>query len=253
MKTNVTITEITNNLVKVFSNASDTAEYNKPGEVYEGFCGWCGVMSPVSRGAYIKTFGDSLTLKAEQAARTILDDNETRYQQSHHSAHTAEAIGHKIFGSLAPSVGSFVFGVHTGLKCDDGRGIYGEIEAAATYCADTMADRAEDLCKVCAVYEVSAEDFARPELADELVKSATERGEEFPGGANNDDTDRVDLLNEYRYYYTECAAVVCKDSGRWFLINSEGYSYARYILMPTTWRTMYADEVAEAERKEAER
>lgn len=47
--------------------------------------------------------------------------------------------------------------------------------------------------------------------------------------------------------------MVCRESGRWYLINCEGYNYARYCYMPTNWRTMFAPEIAAAERKEAER
>ena len=101
------------------------------------------------------------------------------------------------------------------------------------------------------VFEVSAEDFARPGLADELVQRATAEGRKFPGGATTDDPDREDPRDEYKYYYTKCAAVVC--GSRWYLIDCQGYEFARYCYMPTSWRTMYADEISAAQRKQAER
>ena len=259
MKTQVTLSQITENLVKVFSNENESRVYNTTSEQYDMFCGWCGTMAPVTRPAYLKTFGADAVEQAEKQARERLAQNANTYETSHHAAHVIEARKHQANGCKAPAAGSFVYAVNTGLKCDDGRGLFGELEA--------VADRPEwlhapKLVKVCQVFEVSPEDFARPELADELVQANTQNpADNFPGGAGTDDPDREDITDEYRYYFTLAAAVVC--GSRWFLIDSEGYRYARYCLLPTSWREMLADEYAqelarvearkEAERKEEER
>lgn len=247
MKTNnVTDQQITAQLVKVFGDPKRLSEYQQNSETYEGFCGWCGAMAPLSRNAFLKVFGEARTAAAEAQARAILQDNANSYENSNHAAHTREAERHEAEGSKAPKAGAFVFAVHSGLKCDDGRGVFGEIESILNYC------NAKSLCKVQEVFEVSAAEFARPQLADELVENY-KPAHEFPGGAGNDDQDRRDVLDEYRYYYTETAAVVCRESGKWYLINSEGYDYARYILLPMNWREALAAEVQEEERRKAEK
>ena len=50
---------------------------------------------------------------------------------------------------------------------------------------------------------------------------------------------------------TKVAAVVCRESGRWYLIDSEGYEFARYCYMPKNFRTMYAQEIREAQDRHA--
>lgn len=241
-------------LTQVFNNAAMLEDYQNPGNLSECF-GWDGRgMSPISRTAFISTYGRDMVEAAEKEARRRIDENERQYNESHHARAMKEAQAaeseHK-----APAVGSHVLAVHSGLKCDDGRGIYGEIATAATYCAEDMERKTPQLCKVVEVYEVSAEEFARPSLADDLVMKAHEEGREFPGGAQlaDDDEERADLFDNYRFWITLAAAVVCRDSGRWFLIDSEGYNYARYCLMPTNWREMFADEVAEEVRRDEEK
>lgn len=257
MKKNITFDKIVENLVKVFNSAEETAVYNYNSLQRVMFCGWCGSMSPVTRPAYVEDFGAESVEKAEREARARLADNARQYDESNHAAHVTEAAKHQNEGNRAPLAGSFVYAIHSGYKCDGGRGLAEELENIAED-SERMEKRGADLCHVVKVYEVAAQDFARPELADELVSRSAEQGEDFPGGGNTDDPDRRDLFDDYRYYYTEAAAVVCRKSGRWFLINSEGYTYARYILVPTSWRAMYADEVeaieqAKAYREEQER
>lgn len=241
-------------LAQVFNDSAMLSDYQNAGHMSESF-GWDGRgLSPVSRPAFVATYGAATVLAAEREARRRISANDMQYSESQHARAMKEAQAAEV-GHAAPAAGSYVLAIHSGLKCDDGRGIFGEIATASTYCADDMEDKAPQLCKVVEVYEVSAEEFARPSLADELVSKAREEGREFPGGAwiADEDAERVDIFNRYRYYMTLAAAVVCRDSGRWFLINSEGYSYARYCLMSTNWREMFADEVADEIRRDEER
>ena len=180
------------------------------------------------------------------------------YEQTQHAAHVREARKHQSEGNKAPKAGAFVFGVSSGMKCDGGHGIFEEFLVFAwrpDYITVHEDDERRNLCKVCEVYEVSAEDFARPELADELVKKAHDEGRKFAGGNATDDPepadDPRDPYAKYKYYYTKVAAVVCRESGRWFLIDSEGYEYARYCYMPKNFRTMYAQEIREAQDRHA--
>lgn len=254
MKQNATYLQIVENLTKVFNSKEETAVYNSNSHQREGFCGWCGVMAPISRPAYVEDFGAETVAKAEQEARARLAENERQYQESRHAAHVVEALKAEQDGNTAPVLGAFVYGTQSGLKCDSGDGLYQELRHVVED-PEWMKDRRPALCHVAKVYEVSGTEFDIRQLADNIVRNATQDGGHFPGGAGIDEEDkeRRDLFDEYRYYYIECAAIVCKASGRWFLIDSSGYDYPRYIMLPTSWRTMYAEEVAEIERKEQER
>ena len=52
-----TLNQIVENLVTVLTDKAQRAQYYSDNEQYICMCGWCGTMSPVSRPAYIKTFG----------------------------------------------------------------------------------------------------------------------------------------------------------------------------------------------------
>ena len=244
------LNSMTEQLTRVFNDPAQLAEYQAPGFSSVSF-GWDGrELSPVTRAAYVKTYGADTVERAEQDARARLAETANSYEASAHAAAMREAREAKK-ENKAPAVGAFVLAVNSGLKADGG--LRNELRTAARDPEWMMQKEITPrLVKVLEVYEVSAEDFARPSLADELVQRATNEGREFPGGAEvaDEDANRCDPLNEYRYYYTLCAAVVCRASGRWFLIDAEGYSYARYIYMPTNWREQFAAEYAEEEKEE---
>lgn len=252
-----TLADLVAELADIMSDDNRRTAYMSEGETWTAY-GWDGcAMTPESRTAYVKKFGRVVVEMAELAATLKQAADAKVYEQTRHAAHVREARKNQSEGNKAPKAGAFVFGVGCDWKSDGGRGVFVNFEAFAHNPKEygTLYDdeKRRHLCKVCEVFEVSAEDFARPELADELVKKAHDEGREFAGGYTTDDPDSIDPRDEYRYYYTKAAAVVCRESGRWYLIDSEGYSYARYCYMPTNWRTMYADEISEAQRKQAER
>jgi len=253
-----TFADLVTELADIMSDENRRADYEKAGEVW-GCYGWDGfAMTPESRTAYIKKFGRTVIEMAELCAQMKQAADAKAYEQTHHAAHVREARKHQSEGNKAPKAGAFVFGVSSGMKCDGGHGIFEEFLVFAwrpDYITKHEDDERRNLCKVCEVYEVSAEDFARPELADELVKKAHDEGREFAGGNATDDPepadDPRDPYAKYKYYYTKVAAVVCRESGRWYLIDSEGYEYARYCYMPKNFRTMYAQEIREAQDRHA--
>ena len=255
-----TFADLVAELADIMADDDRRRMYESEGETW-GAYGWDGCsMTPESRTAYIKKFGRTVVEMAELCAQMKQAADAKAYEQTHHAAHVREARKNQSEGNKAPKAGAFVFGVSSGMKCDGGHGIFEEFRIFAwrpDYVTEHEDDERRNLCKVCEVYEVSAEDFNRPELADELVKKAHDEGREFAGGYTTDDPepadDPRDPYAKYKYYYTKVAAVVCRESGRWYLIDCEGYSYARYCYMPTSWRTMYADEISEAQRKQAER
>lgn len=251
-----TFNEIVENLVKVLTDKAESAQYYSDNEQYICLCGWCGTMSPVSRPAYYKTFGKDTTEQAEAKAREIIAEKEaarkcTKYAEHAHEADRLEGV---------PAVGGFFWADNSGLKCDGGRGLFEELHAL-NYYTDAQNTPAR-LCCVSEVIRVSEENFARPGLADELVTRHNLQGFSRSEDVDEDDNDYYNDPEKLATFYT-VGALVVSPSGKYYLIDSEGYSYARYIYVPIEWPVMLADEVAsvktaeearkaEEERQEAE-
>lgn len=231
-----TFNKIAENLVKVLTDKAESAQYYSDNEQYICLCGWCGTMSPVSRPAYIKTFGKATTEEAEAKAREIIAEKEaarkrTKYAEHAHEADNLEGV---------PAVGCFFWADNSGMKCDGGRGMFEELHALTYY--THAAEKPARLCCVAQIINVSEEDFARPDLADELVTRHN-----LQGFCRSEDVEEEH--NKYNYtpeewatFYTVGALVVAP-SGKYYLIDSEGYDYARYIYVPIEWPVMFADEV----------
>lgn len=243
-----TLNQIAENLAKVFTDKAESAQYYSDNEQYICMCGWCGTMSPVSRPAYVKTFGTATTEEAEAKAREIIAEKEAARQRTKYAEHAREADN--LEG--VPAVGGFFWADNSSLKCDGGRGLFEELHAL-TYYTDAQNAPAH-LCRVEQIINVSAEDFARPELADELVTRHN-----LQGFARSEDVDDGEDMNaiyndpeKLATFYT-VGALVVSPSGKYYLIDSEGYSYARYIYVPIEWPEMLADEVASVKAAEAAR
>lgn len=241
-----TFNEIIENLVKVLTDKAETAQYYSDNEQYTGLCGWCGIMSPESRPAYIKTFGKATTEEAEAKAREFIAEKEAARQRTKYAEHAKEAD--RLEG--VPAVGGFFWADNSGLKCDGGRGLFEELHAL-NYYSDAQNTPAR-LCCVEQIIKVSEADFARPELADELVTRHN-----LQGFCRSEDVDEEH--NKYNYNAEEWAtfytvgALVVAPSGKYYLIDSEGYNYARYIYVPIEWPVMFADEVASIKAAEEAR
>ena len=241
-----TFNEIIENLVKVLTDKAETAQYYSDNEQYTGLCGWCGIMSPESRPAYIKTFGKDTTEQAEAKAREIIAEKEAARQRTKYAEHAKEAD--RLEG--VPAVGGFFWADNSGLKCDGGRGLFEELHALNYY--THAAEKPARLCCVDQIIKVSEADFARPDLADELVTRHN-----LQGFCRSEDVGED--YNKYNYdpeklatFYTVGALVVAP-SGKYYLIDSEGYDYARYIYVPIEWPVMFADEVASIKAAEEAR
>ena len=253
-----TFNEIVENLVKVLTDKAESAQYYSDNEQYICLCGWCGTMSPVSRPAYYKTFGKDTTEAAETKAREIIAEKEAARQRTKYAEHAQEAD--RLEG--VPAVGGFFWADNSGLKCDGGRGLFEELHALNYY--TNAQNTPARLCCVSEVIRVSEEDFARPALADELVQARALQG--FSRSEDVDDSEDMNAVyndpEKLATFYT-VGALVVSPSGKYYLIDSEGYSYARYIYVPIEWPELLADEVAaikaeedarkaEEERQEAE-
>lgn len=246
MKT--TFNHIAENLVKVLTNKAERVQYYSDNEQYICLCGWCGTMSPVSRPAYVKTFGKTTTEEAEAKAREIIAEKEAARQRTKYAEHAQEAD--RLEG--VPAVGGFFWADNSGLKCDGGRGLFEELHAL-NYYTDAQNTPAR-LCCVSEVIRVSEEDFARPALADELVQARA-----LQGCSRSEDVDDSEDMNavyndpdKLATFYT-VGALVVSPLGKYYLIDSEGYDYARYIYVPIEWPVMLADEVASVKTAEEAR
>lgn len=242
MKANVTFSQIANQLVTIFRSEGKTASYNSANEMREGFCGWCGTMSPISRPAFVADFGADVVEEAEKEARRIIAEDAQKYAKSEYFAHLQEAEAHAKAGQPTPTAGAFIFAVCSGLKCDGGRGLFEEIDNKINYGND---EETPQLVYVEKVYNVTADGFNDPKGADTLAAR-----EDCPGGWSEEDGDYLDAK---QMHWTHAAAVVAPD-GRYYLIDNEGYDYARYIYTPIDWRAMFAGIVSkyEAEKRERE-
>ena len=241
-----TFNEITKQLVKVLTDKAQRAQYYSDNEQYICLCGWCGTMSPVSRPAYVKTFGKATTEEAEAKAREIIAEKEAARQRTKYAQHAQEAD--RLEG--VPAVGGFFWADNSGLKCDGGRGLYEELHALNYY---THAD--EQLARLCCVeriINVSDEDFARSGLADELVTRHNLQGFCRSEDVAEDDNTYYNDPEKLATFYT-VGTLVVSPSGKYYLIDSEGYNYARYIYVPIEWPVMLADEVASVKAAEEAR
>lgn len=251
-----TFNNIVDQLVKVLTDKAESAQYYSDNEQYVCMCGWCGTMSPESRPAYIKTFGKDTTEQAEAKAREIIAEKEAARQRTKYAQHAQEAD--RLEG--VPAVGGFFWADNSGLKCDGGRGLFEELHALTCY--THAAEKPARLCCVEQIIKVSEADFARPELADELVTRHNLQGFCRSEDVTEDRNTYNYTPEEWATFYT-VGALVVSPSGKYYLIDSEGYNYARYIYVPIEWPEMFADEVesikaaeearkAEEERKAAE-
>lgn len=241
-----TFNQIVENLVTVLTDKAQRAQYYSDNEQYICLCGWCGTMSPVSRPAYYKTFGKDTTEAAEAKAREIIAEKEAARQRTKYAQHAQEAD--RLEG--VPAVGGFFWADNSGLKCDGGRGLFEELHAL-NYYTDAQNAPAR-LCCVEKIIKVSDEDFTRPELADELVTRYNLQGFARSEDVHEDDNTYNDDPEKLATFYT-VGALVVSPSGKYYLIDSEGYSYARYIYVPIEWPVMLADEVASVKAKEEAR
>ena len=238
-----TFNEITKQLVKVLTDKAESAQYYSDNEQYICLCGWCGTMSPVSRPAYYKTFGKDTTEAAEAKAREIIAEKEAARKRTKYAEHAQEAD--RLEG--VPAVGGFFWADNSGLKCDGGRGLYEELHALNYY--THAAEKPARLCCVERIINVPDEDFARPGLADELVTRYNLQGFSRSEDVDEDDNTYYNDPEKLATFYT-VGTLVVSPSGKYYLIDSEGYNYARYIYVPIEWPVMLADEVASVKAEE---
>lgn len=231
---NVSFSQIVDQLYKTFSNEAEASQYTntQSGAQYMGLCGWAGVMSPLNRAAFLKEFGQDVTDRAEREARARVAEYRAAYEASEYHRHEMEADTFAAsYGdpqkSQIPAVGSFVWCRCSNMK-GDGDGVSDQLRHL-----EQMTSEGEDvarcLVEVRDVVTVAPCDFLNVKKADEIART-------LPGCHRYEETDPQRL--DGRPYTWAVGAVVCCGS-RWFVVDSEGYDYARYYYLPDNFAEMY--------------
>lgn len=231
---NVSFPQIVDQLYKTFSNEAEASQYNntQSGAQYVGLCGWAGTMSPLNRAAFLQEFGQDVTDRAEREARARVAEYRAAYEASEYHRHELEADTFAAsYGdpkkSQIPAVGSFVWCRCSNMK-GDGDGVSDQLRHL-----ERMTSEGEDvarcLVEVRDVVTVAPCDFLNVEKADEIART-------LPGCHRYEESDPLRL--DGRPYTWAVGAVVCCGS-RWFIVDSEGYDYARYYYLPDNFAEMY--------------
>ena len=226
-------------------DGTDGERWNGANPMYEGVCGWCGVMAPMNRPAFVAKFGEDFTTLAEQKAKAIIAQRADFWEKSKAKGYEAQANELAYANPSIFQVGDFVWGVMDGCKCDheDLRRVFRHLIDAK----NEGEEVAPKLCKVIRIEEV--EDIAR----DAATILRGWKAQENEGGCASDDVSdeefgkwgqnwRALTTEQKRTFYT--LAVLMRDKqGRYVLIDPEGHDYPRYVILPKVWERMYADTV----------
>lgn len=251
---NITPEQITNELYNIFSDDRRAAQYLTGSHAqYLGVLGWAGPMSPENRAAFLSAFGAEQVAKAEQEARSRVAEYRARVAASTYHRNEMAADAAELVDDV-PAVGSFVWAVTSWLKGEGGPA--GELEHLEEYNhREEYGHIARVLVEVAAVEHVSPAEF----LTTETAYSIAARHQE-DGGSRYDENDPRDLKGRPMAW---AVGVVVECGGRWYIIDSEGYNYSRYLLFPADFRAIYRAELSAireareareaAERAEAQR
>ena len=238
----VTPEQIITELYNILSDERRAREYTQQtNPQYLGLCGWAGPMSPMNRPAFVDAFGLDTIEAAERIARARVANYRAAYEASEYHRHEMEA--NEADPDQVPAVGSFVWCFGDGLKCEGG-----PMDSLKNHCQEWDEFRPE-LVEICAVETVVPAALLDAATAHELAA----KHQHTTGGSRWNEADPLTLKG---YHYAWTAGLLVTDGARWYVINGEGYNYARYILQPLTVADMYAPEIdsirAELDRAAAE-
>ena len=224
-------------------DGTDGERWNGANPMYEGICGWCGVMAPMNRPAFVAKFGEDFTKKVEELARKTLADRADFWEKSKAKGYETMADNAESNDPASFEVGGFVWGIMDTLKCDheDFRRIVRHlIEDKAESKSGVLEAR---LCKIIRIEEV--EDIERD--AATILKGWKAQSDE--GGTASDDVTNEEAgmygerwsgltAEQKRTFYT--LVVLVRDSkGKFFLIDPEGFEYPRYVILPKKWENIF--------------
>ena len=233
-------------IVKMMSG-NGGEKWNGDAPMHEGVCGWGGVMSPMNRPAFVATYGLPLTEELEALARADIEGRKNWWRNSKACSYEGMADNAEVNDPGAYEVGTFVWGLMDGCKCDheDLRRVFRHLIADD----GSKNPPIPRLVRVIRIEDV--EDIERD--AATLLNGWKPQGEE--GGSNSDDVTEEEvgkmgekwrsLTDEQKRSFYTLAVLVRDNKGKFFLIDPEGFDYPRYVILPKEWRKMYAATVAE--------
>ena len=236
MKTNVSYESLVLHLVEVFENPSMLQDYNNDGVSYESWADWFDLaMAPLSRGAYVETFGAKVMAKAENTVKKIIQEKQEATEKSEYKKLAREA---EIVGDTLPEKGNYYFAYCSNM-CAGGHYL-NELDCLVNGVNADYTNK--ELLLVCDVLTVDPATFSDLEKLPEFLENyINEKGEAVPCGSVSTD-NHYNLLPGAGHEFLKVFAVVC--GSRWFFVDTEGHSYAKYILLPCNYMEMYAPEIA---------
>lgn len=223
---------------------------------YKGVLGWCGPMSPENRPAFVGMFGPLATIALEREALAEIAKRRDFWKNSKAAGYEAMADNAESNDPAAYEVGGFVWGVCTGLKCD-----HEDLRCEIRCHVEDDRKIKPHLYKITRIEEVDDIEAT----AETVLRGWKPAPDEQAGTGSDDVTDEEygkwgenysNLTAEQKRTFYTLAVLVRDGKGRWFLIDSQGYDYPRYVALPKSWRAMYgavvADIVAEIEKAKRE-
>ena len=209
-------------MIRILSDDKLKQDWNNE-DPLEEFFGKLGTLSPLNKAAFVKCMGQANADIAEDLALVKIANKLDIFLGTEYHKHEIEAD----LNSDKLIENSFVWTINSGFKCDGGRGLYEEIENCIKVHKRKTGPN-KRLCYITKIYHVTEKDFKWPGYADALVQLTS-----FQGGSQSDDLEEdqyPQTKEDWKTFYSLCIAV--EFEGKWFLINPEGYSYARYIYLP---------------------
>ena len=239
----------------------DGKNWDGENPMYEGICGWGGVMSPMNRAAFVCKFGTGVTMQLEDMAKKVLEERADFWANSKAKGHEAIADNAEANDPASYEVGTFVWGVGDGLKCD-----HGDLTRCIRYHLEDEAEgkpRKPQLCKIVRIEEVEDIAAVARDYLKEWKSKEDEEGKREGGCMSDDVSDEemgewgqnfARLTDEKKRTFYNLCVLVRDKFGRFFLIDPEGYEYSRYVLLPRNWKKVLEPIVtAETERIKMER
>ena len=225
-------------IYEIFKDAKLRADYddNEGATRYESFADWFpGNLAPLNRAAFIEVFGLQAVNLAEKSAELRIKQEQEEFENSQYMQIRREAEKN---GSSRPTVGNYYITYSSGItSCG-----YIRTELRSLLDSD---DNNNNVVFVGDVLTIDAATLADPEKLIQVLKQfIEERGESLPHGV-----ECVEGYGEKEYIVINAFAVVCGD--KWFFVDSEGYDYPKYILMPSKFLMMYAEEIAAIKEQQA--
>ena len=222
---NITLEKITERLVETFADEKQEKAYYNGAAMYH-LSARSGSFEPQTRPAYVAAYGADVVAAAEKAARATLDAYRREYAASAWATYRAQADAHRAAGQPVPDVDTFAWATSSRRWDSINDEIWEQAILPGDYVEEVLV-RVDNVCRV------SADDFDRLTLVDELCAAG-----DVPRGSWSGSDAHIQLVAAHRLLLLAVAVVT--DGARYYYIGAQNGGYTRYIALPDDWRTMYA-------------